>query len=100
MAIRRLAQLGYLGDAALTFWQNLWQSQGESFFWKFLGDEEKAAAEYRHWYPRLKHFASECRRTAPTPTVTSFSKNELEQHRVLAEKMQAFAGSESRGCIF
>src|SRR5207302_1562474 len=98
-ATRRLAQLGYVGDASLKFWQGLWQSEGESFFWGFLREEEKAAAKYSRWFPRLRAFAAECRQAVPVPAVDNFSATEREQYRVLLAKMQEFATSEDRRCI-
>lgn len=98
-AKKRLAQLGYVGDAALSFWQGLWESEGESFFWDFLAKDEEAAKKYREWFPKLQRFAYECRVALPIPAVTRFSDIEREQHRVLAEKIQAFLRSEDRRCI-
>jgi hypothetical protein len=98
-AIQRLAQLGYAGDAELKFWRDLWQSEGESFFWGFLRKEEEATGEYRRWYPRLQAFAAECRQAIPVPAMDSFSAIEREQYRVLLTKMQHFAMSEDRRCI-
>lgn len=98
-ATRRLAQLGYVGDAALKFWQGLWESEGESFFWGFLRKEEEAAQAYSRWFPRLQAFAAECRQAAPVPAADSLSPTEREQYRVLLTKMQAFAASEDRRCI-
>jgi hypothetical protein len=98
-AMQRLAQLGYAGEADLEFWRELWQSEGESFFWFFLSKREKAAEEYRRWFPRLQAFAVECRRAVPVPTVESFSAVEREQYRVLLGKMQEFVASEDRRCI-
>jgi hypothetical protein len=97
-AVQRLARLGYASDADLRFWQELWQSEGQSFFWGFLRKEE-AAEEYRRWFPRLQAFAAECRRAVPIPAVDSFSAAEREQHRVLLAKMREFAGSEDRRCV-
>jgi hypothetical protein len=98
-AIQRLARLGYAGDAELTFWRKLLQSEGESFFWGFLRKEEEAAGEYRRWYPRLQAFAAECRQAVPVPAVDSFSAIEREQYRVLFTKMHHFAVSKERKCI-
>ncbi len=98
-AVERLAQLGYATDADLRFWQGLWQSEGESFFWGFLRKEEQAAEEYRRWFPRLQAFAAECRRAIPVPAADSFSAAEREQHRVLLAKMREFAASEDRRCV-
>jgi hypothetical protein len=98
-AKQRLARLGYATDADLKFWQALWQSEGEKFFWGFLHQEEQAAEEYRRWFPRLQTFAAECRRTNPVPAVDTFSTVEREQYRVLLAKMQEFMASEDRRCI-
>jgi hypothetical protein len=97
--VRRLARLGYTTDADLQFWRRLWQSRGESFFLGFLREEEKAAAKYRRWFPRLQAFAAECRLAVPVPEVGSFSAAEREQHRVLLAKMRQFAESEDRRCV-
>lgn len=98
-AVHRLARLGYVTDAALGFWQGLWQSEREAFFWGFLRKEEEAAEEYRRWYPRLQAFAAECRRVMPVPGVENFSGAEREQHRVLLAKMREFVASEDRRCV-
>jgi hypothetical protein len=98
-AVRQLARLGYVTDADLRFWQRLWQSEGESFFWGFLRKEEKAADEYRRWFPRLQAFAAECRRAVPVPAMVTFSAAEREQHRVLLAKMREFAASEDRRLV-
>jgi hypothetical protein len=98
-AVRRLARLGYATDADLRFWQGLWQSEGEPFFWGFLRKEEQAADEYCRWFPRLQAFAAECRRAAPIPDVATFSGAEREQHRVLLTRMREFADSEDRRCV-
>jgi hypothetical protein len=98
-ATQRLAQLGYVGAAALKFWEGLWQSEGESFFCGFLRKEEEAAEAYSQWFPRLQAFAAECRKAVPVPSADSFSPTEREQYRVLLAKMQAFAASEDRRCI-
>lgn len=99
-ALQRLAQLGYTAGPNLQFWQSLWQSQGESFFWGFLQAEEHAAVEYRLWFPRLQEFAAECRRATPVPSVDSLSPAEREQHRILLAKMEEFAKSEDSRCVF
>lgn len=95
-AMQRLARLGYVQDAELTFWRDLWQSEGESFFWFFLRKKEKATEEYRHWFPQLQAFAAGCRQAVPVPPVDSFSAIEREQYRILLMKMQEFAASEDR----
>ncbi len=99
IAMQQLARLGYATDAELKFWQGLWQSEGELFFWGFLRKEEEAAEEYRRWFPRLQAFAAECRQAVPVPAVDNFSATEREQHRVLLTKMQEFTASEDRRCI-
>src|SRR5262245_42083699 len=99
-AVQRLRQLGYVTDGALRFWQEIWQSEGESFFWGFIQKEEEAAEEYRHWFPRLQAFAADCRRAVPVPSVESFSVLEREQHRILLAKMREFAKSEDSRCVF
>lgn len=99
-ALQRLAQLGYTSEQDLPFWRRLWQSEGESFFWIFLKSEEEAAAEYRLWFPRLKEFATECRKAVPVPSADAFSAVEREQSRILLTKMEEFAKSEDRRCVF
>ena len=98
-ALRRLAQLGYVDEADLTFWRGLWQSEGESFFWVFVHKAEEATEQYRRWFPRLQAFAAECRQAVPVPTVESFSAVEREQYRILLAKMQEFVASEDRRCL-
>jgi hypothetical protein len=98
-ATQRLARLGYSTDAELRFWQGLWQSEGESFFWSFLQKEEAAARKYRRWFPRLRDFAAGCRRAAPVTPVDRLSAMEREQYRVLLAKMREFAASEDRRCV-
>ena len=98
-AVQRLARLGYSTDADLEFWRWLWQSEGESVFWGFLGKSEQAADEYRHWFPRLQAFAAACRRALPVPAVDSFSAPEREQHRILLAKMREFTASGDRRCV-
>jgi hypothetical protein len=98
-AIERLSRLGYTDDAALKFWRDLWQAEGESFFWGFLRKEEEAAGEYNRWFPRLQTFAAECRQAVPVPAVESLSATEREQYRVLFAKMQEFAVSAERLCV-
>jgi hypothetical protein len=98
-AVRRLAALGVTGEAALRFWTDIWQSEGESFFWRFVEKEEEAAAEYRRWFPRLQAFAAECRRTLPAPVVSGLPAAEREQHRVLLGKMREFMASEDSSCV-
>jgi len=93
-AVERLARLGYATEADRRFWEGLWQSEGEAFFWSFLRNEEKAAREYRRWFPRLQDFAAQCRREAPAPAVDRLSTIEREQHRVLLAKVREFAASE------
>jgi hypothetical protein len=97
--MQRLARLGCASDAELKFWRDLWQLEGEPFFWGFLHKEEEAAGEYSRWYPRLQAFAAECRQAVPVPATDSFSTIEREQYRVLLAKMQEFAASEDRKCI-
>lgn len=98
-AIQHLARLGYVHDAQLKFWRDLWHSEGESFFWGFLRKEEEAAEAFRRWFPRLQAFAAECRQAIPIPSVDSFSAIEREQYRILLTKMQEFSASEDRRCI-
>lgn len=98
-AIQRLAALGISGDDALRFWVNLWQSEGEAFFWRFVQKEEKAVAEYQLWFPRLQAFAADCRRALPIPVVSDLPAVEQQQHRVLLGKMREFAGSGDRPCV-
>jgi hypothetical protein len=98
-ALQRLGQLGYASEPELRFWRGLWESEGESFFWQFLRSEEKAAEEYRQWFPRLQEFAADCRRAVPVPALDTFSTAEREQYRVLRAKMQEFAASEDRRCV-
>jgi hypothetical protein len=98
-AMQRLSRLGYATDADLRFWQGMWQSEGESFFWGYLGKEEEAADEYRRWFPRLQDFAAGCRRSIPVPAAGSFSAAEREQYRVLLAKMREFSESEDRRCV-
>jgi hypothetical protein len=99
-AMQRLARLGHASDADLSFWRDLWQKQGESFFWGFLRKEEEAAGEYRRWFPRLQAFAAECRKAVPIPATGSFSAIEREQHRVLLAKMQESAAFRDWSCFF
>ncbi len=98
-AVQRLAALGYTTEADLRFWQELGQSEGESFFWEFLRGQEEAAEEYRRWFPRLQAFAAECRRAVSVPAVESFSAAEREQYRILRAKMREFDASEDRRCV-
>jgi hypothetical protein len=98
-AVQRLARLGYATDADREFWEDLWQSEGESFFWGFLRKNEEAADEYRRGFPLLKAFAGACRHAVPVPAVESFSAAEREQHRVLLGKMREFAASEDRRSV-
>jgi hypothetical protein len=98
-AVQRLARLGYTTAADLKFWRNLWESEGESFVWGFLRQEEQAAQEYRRWFPRLQAFAAECRRVAPVPKADALSVTEREQYRVLLAKVREFAGSDDCQCI-
>lgn len=98
-AIRRLIRLGYVAEADLRIWRQMWEREGEAFFWRFLENEEQAAQEYRRWYPRLEAYAVECRRLRPAPTRDEFSVAEREQYRILLENMRQFAASEDRRCI-
>jgi hypothetical protein len=98
-ARRRLARLGYATDADLQFWRRLWHARGEPFFWDFLRQEERAAQEYRRWFPCLQAFAAECRRAVPAPAVDSLSGAGREQYRILLAKMREFATSEDRRCV-
>jgi hypothetical protein len=98
-AVKRLARLGYATDADLRFWQGMWQSEGESSFRSYLRKEVEAAAEYRHWFPRLQAFAAGCRRSVPVPVASGFSAVEREQHRLLLAKMREFTASEDRRCV-
>jgi len=98
-AARHLARLGYTTDADLKFWRDLWEREGESFVAGFLRQEEKAAQEYRRWFPRLQAFAAECRRAVPVPAVNSLSVAEREQYRILLAKMHEFTASGDRHCI-
>lgn len=91
--IQRLTRLGYLTDSDLINWQQIRDSLGEASFHCYLAEEEKAAEEYRHWFPRLLAFAAECRQAVPVPAVDDFSNAEREQYRVLLGKMQEFVES-------
>jgi hypothetical protein len=98
-AVQRLAALGVTGEPARRFWRNLWQCEGESFFWGFIQREEEAAAEYCQWFPKLQAFAAECRRVLPAPLVSEFSAAEREQHRILFGKMRKFAADADPACV-
>lgn len=99
-ATRRLEALGYATEADLRMWREMWQSEGEAFFWSFLQREEQAAEQYRLWFPRLQVYAAECRRAVPAPTLDELSVAEQEQHRILLAKMRQFAASDDRRCVF
>ena len=98
-ALQELARLGYTADAELRFWQDLWQSAGESLFWRYVQSEIETSARYEIWFPRLQSFAVECRQAVPIPAVESFSQIEAEQYRVLLSKMQEFAASGDRAIL-
>jgi hypothetical protein len=98
-ALDKLARLGYAAEPELRLWRGLWESEGEAFFWSFLGSHERAADEYRLWFPRLQSFAADCRRAAPAPDEDALSTAEREQRRVLLAKMREFTASEDRRAV-
>jgi hypothetical protein len=91
-AIHALSEMGYvLRSKDLRRWDQLWDGDGEAFFWRFLQTERRTRERADHFYPSLVSYAAECRRRSPTADPDLFSPMEKEQYRILQEKMTEFA---------
>ena len=86
-AIRQLDNLGYTSDNEREFYQSIWDSEGASLFWGFLRKEQESRDLCNHWAPRLREYASQCRNSAPLPSVESLSDIERAEYNILCDKI-------------
>jgi len=87
--LRRLVSMGV--DHG--YFRDMGWHEGTAAVKRFLDNLDEEAAEYRHWSPILRAFATECRRAAPAPDVGTLNASHFAQYRVLHDKMSAFAES-------
>ena len=86
-AIRQLDDLGYTSDKEREFFQSIWESEGESFFWSFLEKEQESRDLCNRWAPRLREYAAQCRINDPLPTVQSLSAVDRAKYQILCDKI-------------
>jgi len=82
-----------MGEDAGHFRDMAWRD-GVDAVKQSLDQLDDVAAAHRHWSPKRRAFANECRRGAAAPDVRFLAGSDLAQHRLLRDKMSAFAQSQ------
>jgi len=88
-----LRRIVSMGEDAGHFRDMAWRD-GAAAVKRCLDQLDEVVAVHRHWSPRLRAFANECRRGAPAPDVRFLAASDLAQYRILRDKMSAFAESQ------
>ena len=86
-AIRLLDDLGYASDRQRKFFQSIWDSEGEAFFWGYLEKEKESRDLCHRWAPQLREYATQCRRNDPLPTIQSLSVVDRAKYEIFCDKI-------------
>lgn len=86
-AIRQLNDLGYASDSQHKFFQSIWDSEGEAFFWGYLEKEVESHDLRQRWAPQLREYAIQCRRDNPLPAVQSLSVTDRAKYQIFCDKI-------------
>lgn len=86
-AVRQLNELGYASDRQRQFFQSIWDSEGEAFFWGYLEQEIESRDLCQRWAPQLREYAIQCRRDNPLPAVQSLSVTDGAKYQIFCDKI-------------